>query len=184
MSEPASFDPWDRQEGETDEAWAAFRAYREMVPDERLMKRSATKKIEVISKWFRDHNWEARCRAYDAHFDKVRIEEREALYRRSAREIAIDHMVALADMRDLFTREIAKLNDVSRASPDMPGLIRPHDLIKLGEVAVKLDRLVRGQTTENVGQGELDLSALSLDEVRALHALLEKAGMHQDIPDE
>lgn len=174
---------WERLEGEPEEAWAAFRAYREMPPDERLLKRAASKRIETLSKWLRDWNWLARCEAYDAHFDRMRLEEREKIFRRTARDMAIDHMVALSDMRDLFTREIGKLNEASRGSPDMHGLIKPGDLIKLAEVVVKLERLTRGQTTENVGNTDLDMSELSLEEVRALHALMKKAGMKTDVDD-
>ncbi len=170
---------WERQTAESDEAWLAFRNYRDMPLDERMLKRAASIRLTTLSKWYREHNWDTRCRAYDAKFDKMRVEEREQIYRRQAREIAIDHMIMLADTRELYTREFAKLLEASRQS-EMHGLIRTADLIRMAEVMVKLDRLVRGETTENVGTTEMDLGQLSVDEIRTLNELLEKAGKKDD----
>lgn len=168
-------EPWERQAAESDEAWLAFRAYRDMPPDERLLKRAAVVRMSTLSKWYRDHNWADRCTAYDAKFDKLRVEERERMYRRTAREVAIDHMVMLADTRELYTREFQKLLEASRQS-EMHGLIKPETLVRMAETMVKLDRLVRGESTEHVATStEMDLSKLSIDEIRTLHELLGKA---------
>ncbi len=180
MSDPVELpEVWERQASEPEEAWIAFKCYREMAPDERLLKRAATARMLTLSKWYRDFNWADRCRAYDAKFDKMRIEERERIYRRAAREIAIDHMVMLADTRELYTREFAKLLSASRES-EMHGLIKPDTLVRMAETMVKLDRLVRGETTENVGSTEMDLGQLSIEEIRTLNELLDKAGKKDD----
>jgi hypothetical protein len=171
-------EPWERQASESEEAWLAFKAYREMPPDERLIKRAGVHRMATLSKWYRDHNWEDRCKAYDAHFDALSVEERERVFRRASKELAIDHMVALADMRELMSREFAKYLEASR-STEMHGLIKPSDLIKMAEAVVKLDRLVRGETTENV-KTEIDTSKLSLDELRQLEELLTKAGKNEE----
>lgn len=172
-------EPWERQEGESEEAWLAFRAYRDMPPDERQVKRAAVARMHRLSQWYRDHNWSDRCKSYDAKFDAIRVEEREAMYRRASRQVAIDHMVLLADARELITREMSKLVSASRDT-EVHGLIKPEALIKLCETTVKLDRLVRGETTENVGKTDVDLSKLSLDEIRTLHGLLAKAEKKED----
>lgn len=180
MTEPAATpEPWERQASETEEAWLAFRSYRDSPPDQRSITRAASVRLSTLSKWYREHSWEDRCRAYDAMFDKVRVEEREAIYRRKARENAIDHMLILADMKDLVGREFAKLREASRDS-DMHGLVKAADLIKLAETMIKLERLVAGQTTENVGTTDLDLAKLSLDEIRTMNELMTKAGMKVD----
>jgi hypothetical protein len=111
----------------------------------------------------------------------MRIEEREKIYRRSAREIAIDHMVLLASVRELTTKEFGKLVESSRNS-EMPGLVKPNTLVRMAEVVVKLDRLVRGETTENVGTTDMDLSQLSPEELRTMHELMTKAEKKDDGP--
>lgn len=180
MSKAKIPEPWEQQPEESPEAWLAFRAYRDMPPNERQIRRAGTAPATTLSRWYRDHNWRQRVLAFDAVFDRIRVEERETVFRKSARDMEIDHIVALADLRDLFTREVSKLNEASRNSPEMPGLIKPGELIKMAEVVIKLERLARGQTTENVGTTDLDLSGLTLDEVCALQALMTKAGMKVD----
>lgn len=171
-------DPWERQASETEEAWLAFRAYREMIPQERRIKHAATKAIPTLSKWYRDHSWEERCKAYDAKFDKIDVEERERMYRRKAKEIAIDHMSMLSNARELVQRELTKLLETSRQS-EMHGLIKPRELQGLFEMVIKLDRLVRGETTENVGT-TIDYSGLNPDELETLEKLLTKATKKSD----
>jgi hypothetical protein len=176
-------EPWEKQDNESQEAWLAFRAYRDMPPDERLLKRAAIGNIAVLSRWYRDHNWADRCAAFDKKFDAMRVEEREKVYRRAAREIAIDHMVMLADARELYSREFAKLLSASREG-DMIGLVKPETLVRMAEVMVKLDRLVRGESTENVQNTDMDLSQLSLDELRQLNELMSKASKPKDESEE
>ncbi len=180
MSEPKEAPaPWERQPNEGEEAWLAFRAYRDMVPSERMIKHSAVKALPTISKWYRDHNWRERVEAYDRQFDKIAVEERERIYRRKAQEIAIDHMIMLSNARELVQRELAKINATSRET-EMHGLVKVSELNKLMETVVKLDRLVRDEPTEIVGSRDLDYSALSPDELDKLNELLDKATRNAD----
>lgn len=172
-------EPWERQDAESEEAWAAFRAYREMPADGRMITRAAIAPTATLSKWFNDHNWHERCRAYDAKFDQVRVEEREAMYRRAAKQIAIDHMLMLAEARELVQRELAKWTAASRDT-NMHGLVKVNDLNRLFEIVVKMDRLVRGETTENVGSKDLNYANLSPEELDTLNALLDKACKEAD----
>lgn len=171
--------PWERHDGESEEAWAAFKTYREMPPDARMITRAATRSTATLSKWFNEHNWHERCRAYDANFDQIRVEEREAMYRRKAQQIAIDHMVMLSEARELVQRELAKWNAASRDT-NMHGLVKVNDLNRLFEIVVKMDRLVRGETTENVGSKDLNYANLSPEELDTLNELLDKACKEAD----
>lgn len=166
--------PWERQPTESEEAWLAFRAYRDMPPEQRILRRSAVKTVEVLSRWYRDHNWIDRCKAFDAHVDHVSIEERKRILEMASRDLAYDHAIMLADARELVSRELGKLVTVSRDT-DMHGLLKPSEVIKLFDTTIKLDRLVRGQSTENIKE-EVDVSKLSLDEARELARLMRKAG--------
>lgn len=164
---------WERQPAETDESWLAFRAYRDMPQEVRTIRRAAIASISTLSRWFREHNWAERVNAYDAALETITLEERTRVLQLAARDVAMDHARMLADASELVSRELAKLVDASRNS-DSIGLLRPAEVRRLLETTVKLDRLVRGQATENV-KTELDVSKLSIDEVRTLEKLLSKA---------
>jgi hypothetical protein len=167
---------WERQPAESQEAWLAFRAYRDMPPENRLLSRTAARATETLSRWYRDHNWASRVLAYDKEFDSISVEERKKAFAMAARDVALEHMLILADARELVQREVQKLVMASRDG-DAPGLMRPAEVRKLLETTVKLDRLVRGDTTENVGvKDSVDVSKLTIDEVRQLEKLMRKAG--------
>ncbi len=168
-------EPWERRDTEDEECFAAFVAYREMAPDERRIAGASTKRHTTVEKWYREHEWAARVRAYDAVFDKQRTAERLEVHRRKSAEVAADHMMVLADARELFAKEIAKLLEASRGSP-MHGLIKVNDLIKLGSMVITMDRLLRNQTTENIGTTDVDYLKLSPDELDTMNELLERAG--------
>lgn len=166
--------PWERQPNESDHAWLCFCAYRDMHPSERLLKRAGVADSVTKSKWYREHNWSDRCKAYDDHMSSIVQEERETMLRRTSRELAFEHSMQMAEMRDFWLREFAKYQAQSRES-EMPAPVKFGELLKLGEMTVKLQRLLSGETTENVGTTDLDFSKLSLEELRTLHELTAKA---------
>lgn len=166
---------WERRPTEDDDAWNSFSAYLGMHPAERRMARAGTYSNLRKTVWFRGHNWRERCEAYDAHLAEIVRVEREDLLRREVKDLAREHNSMIASMRDLYTSEMAKWAETSRLS-DVPGMggTKLKDIIKIGEVAIKLQRLSNGETTENVGTG-LDLGKLSEEEAEALFALMQKA---------
>lgn len=165
--------PWERQPTETDEQWLAFQAYRDSGP-QRSIVRSATKATATISEWYRRFRWNERTLAYDRHLDTIVREERETLLAQQARDIAADHMALLADAKDFVAREVKKYADMSKET-DMPTL-PVNAVAKLLEATVKLDRLIRGESTEKVEESSIDLSKLSPEELEQLAALYAKAG--------
>lgn len=66
-------DPWDRREGESEKAWAAFRAYRDAGPMRKriAVARQLANKPDLKStpaswrKWERVHDWHTRLTAFD-----------------------------------------------------------------------------------------------------------------------
>lgn len=145
-----------------------------MPPEQRLVQRTVARDRGVLSKWYRDHDWPGRVTAFDKHFDSVSLEERERTLRMASRDLAIDHALMLADAGELVQRELRKLVNVSRET-ELHGLMKPAEVIKLLDTTIKLDRLVRGESTENIKE-EVDISKLSLEEVRELSRLMRKAG--------
>jgi len=82
----------------------------------------------------------------------------------------------LADIRRLARQEIDRLIKRSEAAPaDKPTMTAGTVLTLLRE-AIRLERLIVGEATERVEErDELDLSRLSLDELRLLKDLRTKA---------
>jgi hypothetical protein len=167
--------PWERQADEPEEAYDAFRKYINQPPRGRRLHYGLAKDKAKLSGWCRQYCWHDRADAYDAVYEQIADEERARIYQRNAEVAAIDTMIMLGDAKDLVQRELAKYLEASRDN-DMVGLMKPNEMTRLLETAVKLDRLVRGETTENIGKTDLDTSKLSIDELEQLSNLLAKAG--------
>lgn len=166
---------WDRQDGEPDDAWTAFVEFRDSKPPRRVMRVGGVGLGKAtVSKWARDHQWFDRAAAWDRHLDQIRQRELEGLQQQNAQEVSAEHKRILQNARELADREIEKYLAASKTS-DMPGMIKASELIKLMEQVVKLDRLTRGDTTENHGV-EVDLSNLTPEELRQFLDLSRKAG--------
>ena len=124
----------------------------------------------------RDNFWKDRALAWDAHLDRVRVDAAEAYAEETGRDVARRHLRPLQKALALAERELDKFLDAS-AGCEMPGLLTPRDVIRILVQGVKVERLIRGDTTEKVAVEEgPDLSALSVDELRALRDLQAKAG--------
>lgn len=172
--------PWEKRPEETEPAWSAFQAYRETgshigeTPGRRSV-RGVCKRLggslKVWYEWSRVHKWKGRARAYDAHLDRVALESTE----KAIREMHRRHVKLSLRLQDIAGVELAKLADEARAKAKRLGDLRPVELARIAETGVKLERLTRGESTENVAGSGLDLSKLSLTELKTLKALREKA---------
>ncbi len=170
---------WERQPCDTNESWPFFKAYRDLKGPRRLDRvRLAAGGVAVtmqqLREWFTDHNWAERVKAFDAAMDAVVQEEREAELRQGAREMAADHLALVRDTLELASSELAKLVQSSRESA-AHGLLKPAEVLKFVDAAVKLGRLVKGETTENVGVST-DLSPLNPEEEAAYEILKKRGG--------
>jgi hypothetical protein len=173
--------PWERQPYDTEASWEAFRSYRDDIPPRRLIGRPHSGGSAGLQKMANEFNFRARVAAYDAYLDKARVEEREAIVRQTAKEIAAKHMLSLHTAQAVLDREMNKYLEQSKAT-DSPGLIKPGELIKLMDAVIKLDRLVRDQPTD-ITSNRLDLSKLSPKELLAFEALTLKARTEQPLED-
>lgn len=160
MNPPA---PWFQQPDEPDDAWQGFVQFRDQALP-RAVRRVAGFRAVTQIEWSQKYKWHERAKAWDQHCEEIRIAEREALLAQEGKALAAEHMLLLKDARELAQRELAKYLESSREN-DMPGLIKPSDLIKLTEAVVKLDRLVRGEHTEKT-EHEIDLSDMPIEELR------------------
>ena len=197
---------WEQQPGESGTLFAHFVFYRDMrypkvtrqVKDEDgkikktttetvmdgtvpYEKRSLRKTAEALgmnkrtianqsAKW----DWVRRCEAYDAHVDRMNREANEAAIRKMKQEHAL---LAQQMIRKATCRLLTMPDDEISAA----------ELARIVDVGVKVERLSRGESTENqavthTGEVEvkrdapLDLSVLSNEELDQFERLLEKIG--------
>ena len=195
---------WEQQPGESSTLFAHFVVYRDMrypkvdkpVKDadgnikktvtETIMdgtvpyvKRSIRKTAEILgmnkrtianqsTKW----DWVRRCEAYDAHVDRVNREANEA----AIRKMKQDHALLAQQMIRKAMRRLLTMPDDE---------ITAAELARMVDVGVKVERLSRGESTENQAvthsgevevkqEAPLDLSGLSNEELDQFERLLEK----------
>lgn len=163
---------WERWSGEPDDAWLAFKSFRDQMLPRRSIRPGGAPTAKV-SEWMRVYSWQSRVESYDRHVDSARVAGVTAVAGETAKARAARDMALLVDAHELVARELTFLLDASKAT-DRPGTIKAGELIKLMEMSVKLGRLVHNETTDNPGPG-IDYSKLSVDELRALHELMKKA---------
>jgi hypothetical protein len=165
---------WDRWEGEPDDAWNAFRVYRDLPPNRRQIRKVASMSFDKLCRWHREFDWFTRCQAFDEANKELFTEEVRRQYLATAAiEYARSVEEQIGDMRELWDREVAKLLERSRDSE--MNMLKPTELLKLGELKFRAERLVSGQTTENVGTSDVDYDNLSSEELLQLNELMTKA---------
>lgn len=182
---------WERQPGETAGSFGYFAIYRDMrypkAPDGTditdgsvpFQKRSLRKLAAAVGVNFRNitrinekYDWQKRVEAYDAHVDRTVREANEAAIVKMRTEHALlaQQMIRKATKRLLTIPE----DQISAA-----------ELVRMVDVAVKVERLSRGESTENQAvthNGEvevkretgLDLSGLSNEELEQFEQLIAK----------
>lgn len=159
--------PWDQLPGETDAAYRAFLAYRaqpmmsrslrklaetrvmdrhpDITPEE--MARMAKNDVATVGAWSSACHWQARVRAWDKH---------------QADLLAAEARSALVDMhtRHAQVAAVALSKVVQRIQALDPNDLSARDMTTLMDVAVKIERLSRGDSSSNVDVGVRDTSGV------------------------
>jgi hypothetical protein len=156
---PELLDPWDRQPGESDQAWQAWTAYRDQELPRSLRRAARThgNHLTTMAKHSERWQWVTRAAAWDVEKDRARtremLAEQEALGRRHA-TIAQGHLQALnATMGEVLRRLNLPEGDPVRTA--MLQAMDPVDLLRLQTQAARAmprvaqaERLARGLNTE------------------------------------
>ena len=185
--------PWDRIPGETPREYQKFCAYRDMnSSDIPIRKRSLQRlakelglSLDHLKKLSAKNDWVSRAAAYDEYLDELAREQNEAeiIKMRKNHALLASQMITKAAKRLLTMPE----EEITAA-----------DLVRLVDVGVKIERLSRGESTENKqisgettlkhtgavtvkATNELNLSDLSDEELAQLEGLLEKLHPESDI---
>ncbi len=107
MPNKKSEQPWERQKGESAQAFEAFFLYLEMGADRthQAVSQECSKSISLIRRWSSAYHWVERCRAWDNHLQheaqKAAIAEAKSMTRRHikmAQKIQDAAMIALQNM--------------------------------------------------------------------------------------
>jgi hypothetical protein len=159
-------EPFERQRGESGQAFGAFAAYRDLGPTRtvRRVAQELSKSVTLISRWSSKWRWVERVIAWD---NRVDAEAREAV---------------LAEVRAMHTRHAAAgrlaLEKVMEALEQMePATMTPRDIARVGDVFVRMERFARGEAETRVqvappsSEGEYELS----ERLMADPALVAKA---------
>lgn len=165
---------WERMVSEPEDAWRAFKAFRDARPP-RKQRSVVGFGTMIICQWYNEYKWPERADAFDRHMEHITLLEREAQLKQSAKDVSAEHMAMLQSARHLAQKELDKLLAVANDSNTDAPLLRPTDVIKLSEMVIKLDRLVRGESTE-APDVRTDLSKLSTEELRQFLELRKKLG--------
>ncbi len=133
--------PWEKQKGESRQAFEAFSAYRDMGAARSLTKvaKKLNKSVTILGRWSGRWNWVERTSAWDIELDRqnreAQIEAIKEMSERHAREAMLFQQKVVERLREL-----------------RPGELSPQDMARWFEVAVKVERLSRGETTEILKQ--------------------------------
>lgn len=138
--------PWERQEGESSKAFAAFVAYRDM--GERRGYRKVVQQVgshkSSIQCWMTQWKWQERILAYERYLD----ERRRRAAEKARRAMLKRHAKLAVDMQAQVTKRLKALAKTGKI-PNMT----PREIAKVVDVAVKVERLSRGLPTEQIEHG-------------------------------
>jgi len=138
---------WDKLEGEPQGSWDAFKAFRDMPAGKRSVKRVSeelSKNESGLRRWSKKWHWTERAAAFDAHLetlgmDVIQLERIEA----SKRRIKLaDNLLAVAE---------AQLNHwLEDIQCGIKLDLTPYEVARIIKIGYKIDRLERGESTDNM----------------------------------
>ncbi|WP_145497479.1 hypothetical protein [Streptomyces sp. CFMR 7] len=151
---------WERQSGESVQAFEAFAVYRDLGPARSVTKvaRELDKSRALVGRWSRQFAWVMRATAYDREQDRLFLAEqavaRRELARRHAKLAQAVQSKAVARLQTLDPRELS-----------------PSELLRYFQVAAEIERRAVGEApvagaVEDRGQ-DADVAGLSDEERRA-----------------
>ena len=130
---------WERRLRESAKAYAAFVVYRDLGAERSTaaVARSLGRSKTLIDRWSSRHGWVARARARDDEIDR----QTTAAKLREAVEMEDRHGRAAVALQ---ARALQALKDIQGDK------VSPRDLTYMMDIAVKIERLSRGQPSERV----------------------------------
>jgi hypothetical protein len=135
---------WERQPNETDKAFEAFKVYIDLGTKRSIAKAGQVlgKCPEVLQRWSTGNHWRARVDAWEAEQDADWSQDRK----RRIREASERHANLARSATDIIAAALSTAD---------PGALSPGDVARWLDVAVKVERLSLGMSTNVLaGTGE------------------------------
>lgn len=133
-----AIEPWERQHRETAKAFAAFRVFRELPPEERSLGRVAVvfgQSINNMERWAQMWGWHGRAAAFDRENDRIRRAAQVKAIEEMARRQAMTGVL----MQSKGTKRIEKVTD------DDIEELSVWEAVRLIEAGSRLERIARGE---------------------------------------
>lgn len=135
--------PWERQPGETDRAWLAFSAYRDLGPERTVSAAAATighRSVGCCARWAAANDWAERVTAYDAYCLAPSVEKiREELASRFPQAVADLFEAAVASVKRRIEKGDATLTEIRLAFEYIGTWIRQSDSAGVLDLHVPAD---------------------------------------------
>lgn len=157
--------PWDRQPGESPQAWEAFQKYRDLGPSRSGAKvgKELGKSQALIDRWSAENAWVLRASAWDAEQDRQWQVELRAAQRKAA-----EKNVELArTIKIVAGHSLAQLVQNQTA-------LKPNEIARMAEAAIRMEQATFTPLVASAAGDDplddLDLDSLTDEEIR--HHLL------------
>lgn len=165
---------WDRLRNEDENAWLAFKAYRDQLAPRKRFRPGWP--VADVQRWSNEHFWSDRVRAWDEHLDAVHQLEMIGAVKEEARKRGHQWALLAKTGCELVIRELGKLLRMSHAQEEAPLYqINVSQLAKIADLSFKMDRLLADQATEIVESVRHDLSAFTPEELVTWRKLIAKS---------
>ena len=156
--------PWERQKGESEKAFEAFAAYRDMGPERTIS--AVVKKLEksrtLIDRWKERWDWQERVRAYDNELEK----EARAKAVKGRKDMTERHIKIAMQVQKKALEALASLS-----VEDMS----PKDVKEYIKMATDLERLNR-MSEEQSSKGASDAPTQLADTIVAAYQKRKEEG--------
>lgn len=171
--------PYERREDESDPAFEAFAAYRDLglSRTQAEVAKESGKDASLIARWGSKYDWRKRTHAWDMEVDRrKRNGELRGIEDMRRRQIKLG-----LDIQELATIELRKMLREAKKRGNAETLEQGL-VMKLIDVGTRLERLNRGEPGEivqNVDSSAVDLSHLTIEELKAYRAVGRKIKAQQ-----
>lgn len=144
----STINPWDRDPNESDQAWVAFRYYRDIGPEVRgygMAARDLGHNESTTSRWCTKHRWQDRAAAWDAHLDRIAQRAFEA----EAMSMGKRHAHIGMKLQTLGSERIVEYAE--RA--ELKGTITVREALEITKTGVAIEREARAMDKSSTQQG-------------------------------
>jgi len=157
----SNLDPWEKQDGETSKAYAAFCAYRDLGIDRSFSKiipilypdlgtTKPSSKQRRLSEWSVKYTWVARVEAYDTYLEEKTRRANEAAIVKMERDHALIAALATHKAAERLQLIVSKLDADGKLLESGITVKEATDLLRAG---VEIERKSRGAPDQKIEHG-------------------------------